>query len=73
MTKTLAFRFQEWRADRLPWVQYPRVSGPRPMLFEYSMPWYRRVALVIFGAFVLAVAIIGMAALAFIAWALASA
>lgn len=43
------------------------------MLFEYSMPWYRRVALVIFGAFVLAVAIIGMAALAFIAWALASA
>ena len=43
MPNSLKFKCHEWLADHCAWVQYPRISGGKPLLqWRYAMnPWMR--------------------------------
>jgi hypothetical protein len=34
---------QEWLADRVRWVQYPRLRSQHRLIWENDMPWERRL------------------------------
>lgn len=69
---TYVERVHTWLADRLSWVQYPRVSPfqRRYPFFKTAMPWPTRVGLVLFGLVVLAVCAVAMFFLGLLFWAL---
>jgi hypothetical protein len=67
------FRFQEWLADRVSWVQYPNLSGPRVTFWRNQMPLSTRAFLVLVGITALAVCVMLASALGLLAWAAISA
>lgn len=74
-----AHRIQEWFADRVSWVQYPNLrpadeftrdtsrSGVR---FKHQMPIGKRIDLIVFSFFALALGLAAAAILLFLAYAL---
>ena len=61
MAISLRYRVHEWLADRITWVQYPRIR-PNSAAFKFKMPLLHRVALVLWG---IALSGVGLALLGF--------
>jgi hypothetical protein len=70
---SIVYRAHEWIADHVSWVQYPDVSGPRAPIFKNEMPWWRRLALIIFGFAVLVLCAIAAFFLLLLLWAVVTA
>jgi len=63
-------RAHEWLADRVSWVQYPNVRGPKQPFFKHEMPIMNRVALALFGAGLVVVSLIALSMFCLLFWAL---
>ena len=72
---TASERIQTWLADRLSWVQYPRVSPfvRRYPFFSNAMPWPLRFGLVLFGVVALVVCAIALFFIGLLFWAVIAA
>jgi hypothetical protein len=67
---SILFRAQEWLADRVPGVQYPRLQRiNRPLFFKTQMPWPLRVLLVLIGGGLIVASAIALLLLGVLAWA----
>ncbi len=53
----LTFHIQEWLADHVRWVQYPRQrftpARPKRPFWRYQMPWWQRLSLFYFSLWTL--------------------
>jgi hypothetical protein len=65
-------RAHYWLADRVNWVQYPRIDPfkRRAPLFLNSMPWHVRIGLVVYGFGILAVCAVALLLLGVVVWAI---
>lgn len=69
---SILFRAQEWLADRVTWVQYPRIrrlNPPPRQVFQHAMPWPLRALLVLVGSGALLVCAVALFFLGLLAWA----
>lgn len=66
-------RAQEWLAEPLPFVQFPRQQllprQPAPPFFKHAMPLYLRFGLVVFGMVAIGVALVVLGFIALLVWA----
>ena len=74
---TYTERAQEWLAERVNWVQYPRIrplqSMKKRLFFATQMPFPLRVGLVLYGLIALGVCALVLFFLGVLFWALITA
>lgn len=74
----LPIRIHEWLADRISWVQYPKIrpanrrTAQAATMFRYSMPWPYRVAMLVGAVALLAICAAVFVPLAAVAWGVMS-
>lgn len=65
------FRFHEWVAERVSWVQYPNVrTEPDAPFFKHQMPASTRAFVVLVSLIVLVVCAVALFFLALMFWAI---